>query len=67
LAPKGIFLESKRYTDSILFADDQVHVAEYEDHFQHNVMKLKQISQVYDIYKEQYQAIMNKPRDLQVP
>jgi hypothetical protein len=49
LKPKRISLGNKRYSDSILFANDQVLLAKSEDELQYNVMKLNQVLQSYDV------------------
>jgi hypothetical protein len=49
LKPKRISLGNKRYIDSILFADDHALLAKSEDELQHNVMKLNQVLQSYDV------------------
>jgi hypothetical protein len=45
--PKSIHLGNNKYINTILFADDQVLLAETEDHLQENVTKLNKILKLY--------------------
>jgi hypothetical protein len=49
LKPKRIPLGNKRYTDLILFADDQVLLVKSEYVLQYNVLKSNQVLQSYDV------------------
>jgi hypothetical protein len=47
--PKIIHLGNNKYINTILFADDQVLLAETEDHLQENVTKLNKILKLYNM------------------
>jgi hypothetical protein len=47
--PKSIQLGNNKYINTILFADDQVLLAETEDHLQENVAKLNKILKLYNM------------------
>jgi hypothetical protein len=47
--PKSIHLGNNKYINTILFADDQVLLAETEDHLQENVTKLNKILKLYNM------------------
>jgi hypothetical protein len=47
--PKSIHLGNNKYIHTILFADNQVLLAETEDHLQENVTKLNKILKLYNM------------------
>jgi hypothetical protein len=57
--PKSIHLLNSKYINTILFSDDQVLLAEIEDHVQENVTKLNKILKLYNmrIYTNKIKAM----------
>jgi hypothetical protein len=47
--PKSIHLGNNKYINTILFTDDQVLLAETEDHLQENVTKLNKILKLHNM------------------
>lgn len=47
--PKGVQLAENKFLETILFADDQVILAENEDDLQRNVYKLEKVTKMFDM------------------